>query len=206
MLPRTRSTPCLGDFPNHTSRPPPAFLFVPRGYTSSGDIDLVLSHPQGPCPILEELIQRLTHDGLLTDHLSLPQGSPELEIQTYMGVGLAPLAVGTAAERPSALVASAPTDAGTTGDVGLAGTVAAAEGAGAVVEPGLEPITTCDGKGPASSIGPCEAPECGAEGHGATASASEGTAPHFDPPAAAVRVRLSGQHSHQLHRCARSLQ
>ena len=166
----------------------------------------MLSHPQGPCPILEELIQRLTHEGLLTDHLSLPQGSPELEIQTYMGVGLAPLAVGTAAER---LVASAPTLAGTTGDVGLAGdatvaTVAAAEGAGVVVEPGLEPITRCDGMGPASCTGPCEAPECGAEGHGVTTS--EGTAPHVDPPAAAVRVLLSGQHSHQLHRCARSLQ
>ena len=167
----------------------------------------MLSHPQGPCPILEELIQRLTHAGLLTDHLSLPQGSPELEIQTYMGVGLAPLAVGTAAER---LVASAPTLAGTTGDVGLAGdatvaTVAAAHGAGAVVDPGLEPITVCDGKGPASCTGPCDAPECGAEGHGATASASEGTAPHVDPPAT-VRVLLSGQPRYQLHRCARSLQ
>jgi hypothetical protein len=53
---------------------------------------VIITHPSGTCPILHEVVARLSRAGVLTDHLEVPppRASPE-QSQTYFGIGLAPL-------------------------------------------------------------------------------------------------------------------
>lgn len=58
-----------------------------RGKSSSGDMDILLSHPpSGDCSIMKALIARLSEIGFLTDHLAMPSDHEKGKSDSYMGV------------------------------------------------------------------------------------------------------------------------
>eukprot|EP00939_MAST-03C_sp_MAST-3C-sp1_P001517 g1517.t1 len=58
-----------------------------RGKTASGDIDLLLTHPSGDCPILRPLLAKLREMDFLTDDLTLPREAHVVgKSDSYMGI------------------------------------------------------------------------------------------------------------------------
>lgn len=69
-----------------------------RGAASSGDVDVLMTHPNGPCHILARLVPLLKQQGFLIDDLVLPaslryperQGEGEMHAGGEAGDGSSP--------------------------------------------------------------------------------------------------------------------